>query len=90
MHCPLRNIVRLSLFRHLHQCNLCSTQPGGNNLHYTFECSHLRAMSAEFSDLFQDAEGFMRLLVATDPLRCSQSANGLIMNITPSSSAGAG
>ena len=55
--------VRPCLPRHLRRCNLCSTQAVGDELHYVFDCPRFGAIRAQYSNLFQDAEGSMRLFM---------------------------
>ena len=42
---------------------LCNTQAVGNELHYVFDCPRFVAIRAQYSNLFQDAEGSMRLFI---------------------------
>ena len=55
--------VRPSLPRHLRRCDLCNTQAVGDELHYVFDCPRFGAIRAQYSNLFQDAEGSMRLFM---------------------------
>ena len=45
--------VRPSLPHHLCRCNLCSTQAVYDELHNKLDCSNLRAIRAQCSNLFQ-------------------------------------
>ena len=55
--------VRPCLPRHLRRCDLCNTQAVGDELHYVFDCPRFGAIRAQYSNLFQDAEGSMRLFM---------------------------
>ena len=55
--------VRPCLPRHLRRCDLCNTQAVGDELHYVFDCPRFGAIRAQHSNLFQDAEGSMRLFM---------------------------
>ena len=64
MHCPLSKagLTRPSLLDHLCWCNLCHTQAAGDELHCIFDCSHFRAIRAQYSvSLSPDAEGSMHV-----------------------------
>ena len=54
--------VRPSVPRHLRRCDLCNTQAVGDELHYIFDCPCFGAR-AQYSSLFQDAGGSMRLFI---------------------------
>ena len=64
-HLPVEQgrFVRPSLPRHLRRCDLCNTQAVGDELRYVFDCPRFGAIRAQYSNLFQDAEGSMRLLM---------------------------
>ena len=55
--------VRPSLPCHLCRRNLCSTRAVGDELHYIFDCPRFDAIRAQYSNLFQDAAGSMRLFM---------------------------
>ena len=55
--------LRPSLPRHLHRCDLCNAQAVGDELHDVFDCPRFGAIRAQYSNLFQDAEGSMRLFM---------------------------
>ena len=55
--------VRPCLPRHLHRCDLCNTQAVGDELHHVFDCPRFGAIRAQYPNLFQDAEGSMRLFM---------------------------
>ena len=55
--------VRPCLPRHPRRCDLCNTQAVGDELHYVFDCPRFGAIRAQYSNLFQDAEGSMRLFM---------------------------
>ena len=55
--------VRPCLPCHLRRCDLCNTQAVGHELHYVFDCPRFGAIRAQYSNLFQDAEGSMRLFM---------------------------
>ena len=50
-------------YYHLRRCDLCNTQAVGDELHYVFDCPRFGAIRAQYSNLFQDAEGSMRLFM---------------------------
>ena len=55
--------VRPSLPRLLRRCDLCNTRAVGDELHHVFDCPRFGAIRAQYSNLFQDAEGSMRLFM---------------------------
>ena len=55
--------TKLDGFSNVPTCDLCNTQAVGDELHYLFDCPCFGAIRAQYSKMFQDAGGSMRLFM---------------------------